>query len=208
MTRRARSSPATKRELVDVAERLFADNGYAATSLDAIVAGADLTKGALYHHFSGKPAVFEAAFERVESRATASIAMATGAHEDPWEKARAGLRAFLAAVQEPAYRQIVVCDGPSVLGHERFRAQQERSTYAVVDEIVGSVLTAAGWDLDEDMLVTVTGIVFGAMSSAGGSIAASEDPAAAALRAETVIGFVVATLQQLQASGSGPTSRR
>ena len=202
MTRRARFSASTKRALVDVAEQLFTENGYTATSLDAIVAGADVTKGALYHHFSGKQAIFEAAFERVESRATAGIAKATDGHKDPWEKAQAGLRAFLAAVQEPAYRQIVISDGPSVLGHERFREQEERSTYAIVDEIVRSVLTSDEWDLDEDMLDTFTRIFFGAMSAAGESVAVSDDAAAAALRVEAAIGFILAGLQQLLESGA------
>jgi len=201
MTRRQRFSASTKRALVDVAERLFTEHGYTATSLDAIVAGADVTKGALYHHFSGKQAIFEAAFERVESRATTGIAKATEGHKDPWEKAQAGLRAFLAAVQEPAYRQIVISDGPSVLGHERFREQEERSTYAIVDEIVRAVLTADEWDLDEDLLDTFTRIFFGAMSAAGGAVAVSPDPAAAALRVEAAIGFIMAGLQQLLENG-------
>jgi len=202
MTRRARFSASTKRALVDVAERLFTENGYSATSLDAIVAGADVTKGALYHHFSGKQAIFEAAFERVESRATAGIASAKDEHRDPWEKAQAGLRAFLEAVQEPAYRQIVISDGPSVLGHERYREQEERSTYAIVDEIVRSVLVSDEWDMDDEMLDTFTRIFFGAMSAAGGSVAVSEDPAAAALRVEAAIGFIMAGLQQLLESGA------
>ena len=46
-------------------------------------------------------------------RASAGAPRATS---DPWEKARAGLRAFLEAVQEPGYRQVVISDGPSVLG--------------------------------------------------------------------------------------------
>ena len=70
-SRRAQYSASTKRALVDVAEELFTENGYAATSLDAIVAGARVTKGALYHHFSGKQALFEAVFERVEINAPA-----------------------------------------------------------------------------------------------------------------------------------------
>jgi AcrR family transcriptional regulator len=201
MNRRQRYSESTKRALVDVAERLFTENGYSSTSLDAIVAGADVTKGALYHHFSGKQAIFEAAFERVESRATAGIAEAAEGHRDPWEKAQAGLRAFLAAVQEPGYRQIVISDGPSVLGHERFREQEERSTYAIVDEVVRAVLTADGWDLDEEMLDTFTRIFFGAMSAAGGSVAVSEDPAAAAARVEVAIGVILTGLQRLLESG-------
>ncbi|PKH37144.1 transcriptional regulator, TetR family [Nocardioides alpinus] len=207
MTRRARFSASTKRALVDVAERLFTENGYTATSLDAIVGGADVTKGALYHHFSGKQAIFEAAFERVESRATSGISRATDGHKDPWDKAQAGLRAFLTAVQEPAYRQIVISDGPSVLGHERFREQEERSTYAIVDEIVRSALDTDAWELDDAMLDTFTRIFFGAMSAAGGSVAASDDPASAALRVETAIGFILAGLQHQLESGAGPTSR-
>lgn len=205
-TRRQRYSDATKRALVDVAEQLFTTHGYSATSLDAIVAGADVTKGALYHHFSGKQAVFEAAFERVESRASSGIARATEGHDDPWEKAQAGLRAFLEAVQEPAYRQVVISDGPSVLGHERFREQEERSTYAIVDEIVRSALGTDAYDLDDAMLDTFTRIFFGAMSAAGGAVAVSQDPAAAAARVELAIGTIMAGLRQLLDSGA--TSRR
>lgn len=205
-TRRQRYSDSTKRALVDVAEQLFTSHGYSATSLDAIVAGADVTKGALYHHFSGKQAIFEAAFERVESRASSGIARATEGHDDPWEKAQAGLRAFLEAVQEPAYRQVVISDGPSVLGHERFREQEERSTYAIVDEIVRSALGTDAYDLDDAMLDTFTRIFFGAMSAAGGAVAVSQDPAAAAARVELAIGTIMAGLRQLLDSGA--TSRR
>ena len=205
-TRQQRYSDLTKRALVDVAEQLFTTHGYSATSLDAIVAGADVTKGALYHHFSGKQAIFEAAFERVESRASSGIARATEGHDDPWEKAQAGLRAFLEAVQEPAYRQVVISDGPSVLGHERFREQEERSTYAIVDEIVRSALGTDAYDLDDAMLDTFTRIFFGAMSAAGSAVAVSQDPAAAAARVELAIGTIMAGLRQLLDSGA--TSRR
>ena len=68
-TRRQQYSAATRRALIDLGEELFTEHGYAATSLDAIVAGAEVTKGALYHHFSGKQALFEAVFERVEASA-------------------------------------------------------------------------------------------------------------------------------------------
>ena len=200
--RRQRGSASTELALVEAAAQLFSEHGYQATSLDAIVAGADVTKGALYHHFSGKQAIFEAAFERVEQHATAGIAEAMAGHEDPWVQAQAGLRAFLVAVQAPAYRQVVVSDGPSVLGHERFREHEGRSTYAVVDRIVRSVLTTVEWDLDEAMLDTFTRVFFGAMSAAGGSVAVSEDPAAAAARVEAAIGLILTALQRLLESGA------
>ncbi len=72
-SRRQEYSASTRRALVEVATELFTDRGYAGTSLDEIVAGARVTKGALYHHFSGKQALFESVFERVEERAAKDI---------------------------------------------------------------------------------------------------------------------------------------
>jgi AcrR family transcriptional regulator len=200
-SRRAQYSASTRRALVDVAERLFTEHGYAATSLDAIVAGADVTKGALYHHYSGKQALFEAVFERVETDAARAIQKALKGHRDPWEKALAGLRAFLGVVQEPRYRRIVIQEGPSVLGYERFREQEERSTFANVLEIVRSVLAAGEWDLDEALLQTFARIFFGAMSSAGESVSGAEDPVVAAANVETAIGFILAGFQALAENG-------
>jgi AcrR family transcriptional regulator len=200
-SRRQQYSASTKRALIDVAEELFTNYGYASTSLDAIVAGARVTKGALYHHFSGKQALFESVFERVETDAAKTIQKALRGHQDPWEKALAGLRAFLSVVQEPRYRRIVIQEGPSVLGYERYREQEERSTFANVVDIVRAVLSAGTWDLDEDMLQTFARIFFGAMSSAGESVSSAEDPIAAALRVETAIGFILSGFQALADSG-------
>jgi AcrR family transcriptional regulator len=213
-SRRQQYSASTKRALVDIAEGLFTEHGYASTSLDAIVAGARVTKGALYHHFSGKQALFEAVFERVESDASKTINQALRGKKDPWEKAQAGLRAFLSVVQEPRYRRIVIQEGPAVLGYERFREQEERSTFATVIDIVRSVLSAGTWVLDEAMLQTFARIFFGAMSSAGESVATADDPIDAAARVETAIGFIIAGFQSLAAAGvpldaaAAVTSRR
>jgi AcrR family transcriptional regulator len=200
-SRRQQYSASTKRALVDVAEELFTEHGYANTSLDAIVGGARVTKGALYHHFSGKQALFEAVFERVESDSSRAIQKALRGKKDPWEKAQAGLRAFLGVVQEPRYRRIVIQEGPSVLGYERFREQEERSTFATVVDIVRSVLSAGTWELGEDMVQTFARIFFGAMSSAGESVATAEDPIESAARVETAIGFILAGFQSLADAG-------
>lgn len=200
-SRRQQYSASTKRALVDVAEQLFTDNGYAATSLDTIVAGAQVTKGALYHHFSGKQALFEAVFERVEADASRAIQKALKGHRDPWEKAIAGLRAFLGVVQEARYRRIVIQEGPSVLGYERYREQEERSTFANVLEIVRSVLSAGDWELDEDLQQTFARIFFGAMSSAGESVSSAPDPIAAAANVETAIGFILTGFRVLAETG-------
>jgi AcrR family transcriptional regulator len=202
--RRAEYSATTKRALVDVARDLFTEHGYAGTSLDAIVAGADVTKGALYHHYAGKQALFEAVFELVEHDASKAVHDRIKHEADPWEKARAGLRAFLTVVRDPTYRRVVIQDGPAVLGYERFREQEERSTFSNVLAIVAAVLSAGDLDLDEAMQKTFGRIFFGAMSSAGESVSLAEDPEAASDRVEAAIGIILDGLQAL----SGSTSAR
>ena len=197
-----RTHSSTKRSLIEVAERMFSEHGYAATSLDAIVSGAKVTKGALYHHFTGKQAIFEAVFVEVEGRGARRIDRRLKAEKDPWAKAQAGLREFLDVVQEPAYRRIVIQDGPAVLGYERFREQEERSTFAHVVEIVRAVLGAGSWQVDDEMLLTFSRIFFGALSSAGESVVSSDDPAQASARVEAAIGFILAGLQSLLESGA------
>ena len=200
-SRRAQYSSATRKALIANATELFTEHGYSATSLDAIVSAADVTKGALYHHFSGKQAVFESVFELVEANAAKQIKKALKGHRDPWEKAVAGLRAFLEIVRDPTYQRIVIQEGPSILGYERFRETEERSSYSIVNEIVRSVLKSSTWQLDEDMTTTFTHIFFGAMSAAGESVSSSDDPAQAVVRVETAITFILAGIRSLADSG-------
>lgn len=201
VSRRQQYSASTKRALVDVAARLFTSQGYAATSLDQIVAGARVTKGALYHHFTGKQAVFEAVFEKVESDASQRIRKALKGSRDPWEKALLGLRAFLEIVQDPAYQRVVIQEGPAILGYERFREQEERSSYGLVQDMVRDVLRDSTYELTDDMLETFTRIFFGAMSAAGESVSSSPDPKLAVARVETAIAFILTGLRTLADTG-------
>ena len=201
VSRRQQYSTSTKRALVDVAAKLFTEQGYAATSLDAIVSGAKVTKGALYHHFSGKQAVFEAVFEQIEVDASARIRKALKKGKDPWDKALIGLRAFLQIVQDPSYQRVVIQEGPAVLGYERFREQEERSSFGLVQEMVRMVLEDSTYDLSPAMLETFSRIFFGAMSAAGESVSTAADPKAAVAQVETAIGFILAGLRALADNG-------
>lgn len=200
-SRRQQYSASTKRALVDIAQEHFARQGYAGTSLDTIVAGARVTKGALYHHFSGKQAVFEAVFESVETDAAKRIARALKGNRDPWEKAMAGLQAFLTVVQDPTYQRIVIQEGPAILGYERFREQEERSTFGIVQDIVRAVLASSTYVLDDDMVETFSRIFFGAMSAAGESVSTAEDPELAVARVEAAIGFILTGMRSLAEQG-------
>ncbi|MCW2783578.1 MAG: TetR family transcriptional regulator [Marmoricola sp.] len=201
VSRRAQYSATTKRALVDEAAKLFTHQGYAATSLDAIVSGARVTKGALYHHFSGKQAIFEAVFEKIENDATSHIRKALKESRDPWEKALIGLRAFLDIVQDSGYQRVVIQEGPAVLGYERFREQEERSSFGIVQEMVKTVLEGSAYNVSEEMLETFSRIFFGAMSAAGESVSTATNPKVAVAQVETAIAFILAGLRSLAESG-------
>jgi AcrR family transcriptional regulator len=54
----------TKERILDTAERLFAEHGYTATSLRAIIAAAGVNLAAVHYHFHSKEALLEAVILR------------------------------------------------------------------------------------------------------------------------------------------------
>jgi AcrR family transcriptional regulator len=115
---RERQAEATREILVAIARERFTNQGYAATSIEDIVQRAGVAKGALYHHFSGKEALFRAVYEAVEADVVSAVMAAALAVQEPWAGLRAGLSAFLDACLDPAFRRIVVLESVSVLQPE------------------------------------------------------------------------------------------
>src|SRR5262249_42729656 len=76
MTKRAAQGRATREQLIEIATRLFAEHGYEDTSIEAVLAAAGVSRGALYHHFAGKDALFGAVVDSVENRITAELTAA------------------------------------------------------------------------------------------------------------------------------------
>jgi AcrR family transcriptional regulator len=114
-------SEATRGALVGAARELFALDGYAATSLDAVVARAGVTKGALYHHYAGKRELFAAVVAGEQERLAAEVVAAYEGKRDPWEAFEAGCRAFLDTTLDPGTQRIVLHDAPAALGWETIR---------------------------------------------------------------------------------------
>jgi AcrR family transcriptional regulator len=125
-TRRTQAdrSATTRDALVAAARRLFAAHGFAEVSTDAIVAAAGVTRGALYHQFADKTALFEAVLAAVEAdiaRRLAEAAVAAGI-SDPVEALLHATRTWLDICVEPENHRIALIDGPSVLGWTHWRA--------------------------------------------------------------------------------------
>jgi AcrR family transcriptional regulator len=115
----------TRRHLVEVATQLFTERGYEATSIEAILEAAGVSRGALYHHFDGKDALFEAVFVALEIESDRQVAEAAAKARDPRAALRAGARAWVRIAGTPAVRRIVLLDAPTALGWQRWREIEE-----------------------------------------------------------------------------------
>ena len=124
-TRRTQAdrSAATRDALVAAARPLFAAHGFAEVSTDAIVAAAGVTRGALYHQFADKTALFEAVVAAVEADIARRLAdgVAVAGISDPVEALRHATRTWLDICVEPDILRIALVDGPSVLGWTHWR---------------------------------------------------------------------------------------
>jgi len=118
---RAERSESTRAALVDAARQLFVAKGYFATGTEEIVAEAGVgTRGALYHHFADKQALFRAVFDQVEMDLAAATVV--DERDDPLDVLAAALQQFLdASAENPDVQQVLLIDGPAVLGWEEWR---------------------------------------------------------------------------------------
>ena len=117
-TLRSQHVEATRRAVLAAARASFGTKGYAQTSVDEIAAAARVTKGAVYHHFSGKEALFRAVWAQVEADATARAAAALKPEAAPIDQLVATIDAYLEVALDQEVRQITLIDGPVVLGLE------------------------------------------------------------------------------------------
>ncbi|MFI7124911.1 TetR/AcrR family transcriptional regulator [Nonomuraea sp. NPDC050153] len=172
----AERSDETTGRLVRAARELFGAHGYALTSIDAVAAAAGVTKGAAYHHFDGKVALFRAAFVGEQEEVAAALEWAALSESDPWAALRRGCRTFLERCLDPGFRQIVLLDAPSVLGWEAVREIEYGHTLRVL--LDGLRLATADGQAADGGLPIRAQLVFGALCEGGMLLARSADPAA------------------------------
>jgi AcrR family transcriptional regulator len=103
------------------AHGLFGERGYEATSLEAILAASGVKRGALYHHFASKQAVFEGVLDDLLRGVAAALDEGYDPEADPVICLRAGCHAWLDFAVDPLTQRIVLLDAPVVLGWERWR---------------------------------------------------------------------------------------
>ena len=177
MTKKAEQSVATRGKLIKVARTLFGKRGFAGTSIEEVTRRAKVTRGALYHHFPGKEALFQAVFEQVEDELTERI-VAAGAEEKRADKRLlAGLDAFLDACLEQELRQIGLLDAPAVLGWQKWHDIDADHTLGLLRLSLEAAMDSG--DLAKQPVEPLAQLILGACNEAGQAIARADDVAAA-----------------------------
>jgi AcrR family transcriptional regulator len=168
----------TRAKIIATARRLFAINGYEATSTEEVLAESKVSRGALYHHFDNKEALFAAVLEAVEEHLTTETARAAAGAPDPLEALRRGLDSFLGMARLPEVRQIVLTDAHSVLGWQKWREIEER--YGLGRMKLALKAIAATGRIRQDMVDVYSHILLASLIEVAFLTARSSDPAAAA----------------------------
>ncbi|MEE6308420.1 helix-turn-helix domain-containing protein [Plantactinospora veratri] len=164
----------TRQTLLREGRRLFAARGYAGVGLAEIVQAAGVTKGALYHHFDGKAALFHAVLAQVQQEVARRVVAAAEARDDPWTRFTAGCEAFLAASTDPEVQRIMLVDGPAVLGWAQWRALDEANSARHLTEALGALIETGV--LAPQPVTPLTRLLSGAMNEAALWLATSERP--------------------------------
>ena len=194
-SRREQYSEATRAALLAAATRRFAEDGFAGTALEDIAADIQATRGAIYHHFASKKALFEAVFEELETGALEVSANAAARAADPWSAAFSALDAFLDRCCDPVYGKLVWREAPIALGWVRWQAAEEQYAYGLVEQLIKALVD--GGDIDDQPLETTTRLVFGMVGTAGMALAEASDVDKPRLKAEyaAVIGRMATGLR-------------
>ena len=183
--KRVEQGEVTRAALVAVARELFAERGFAGTATEEIVQRASVTRGALYHHFDGKDALFRAVFESIEEEIAAAVVQAAASVTDPVAQLTAGLDAFLDLCLEPAVQRIVLLEGPTVLGWETWHEIDTRYAFGLVLAAIEGGMAAGV--IRSQPVEPLAHLVLGAVIQAGMVVARADDPAQA--RAEMRTAF-------------------
>jgi len=203
MDKRWDRGQATRQHMVGTATRLFAADGYEAVSIEAVLKACGVSRGALYHHFSSKKALFTAVLETAEARVCEQVRQAAQGASSPIEGLRAGCAAWLAlAADDQTVRQIVLTDAPAVLGWQAWRAIDGEHSLGLIRGAF--TLAAATGRVQADRLDLYAQLLLAALIEVALMIARAPDDGALRLAGtdavERVLGALFAVDQPLTAS--------
>lgn len=185
MNLRAQQAEATRERILEVAVEAFGQLGYDETSIEEVLRRSGVSRGALYHHFPGKEALFEAVLDRVEADVLRQVASVAASAGDPLSMLRAGVAAWLDVVMDPAVRRISLIDAPTAVGWQKWREIDERYGFGMLK---GALQAAADAGMIRDQPVDMLAHLFlAAMGEAALVVARASDTDTARAEAERTL---------------------
>lgn len=192
----AEKASRTRQALVAAARDRFGEQGYAGTSIDEIVRDAGVTKGALYHHFADKDALFRAVVEDVKGEVTTVMAeafLAATTEPDALDTVIRGCLAFIDVHTDPAVRRITILDARAVLDPATRRELEARYEVAVIR---GALRRAVNLGvIDPQPLGPLAHVLAGGLSEACALLAEVEDEAVVRDDIDAVVSRLLAGLR-------------
>jgi AcrR family transcriptional regulator len=185
VNQRVEKGKATKDRVIAAARKRLAADGYAAMSIEDLLDDTGISRGALYHHFYSKEALFEAVLESMEAEIAQTMSRAAIGTTDPVEALRAAWETWFVLARDPAVRQIVLTDALSVVGWTKWREIDERYGFGRLKRTLQRV--AAMGRMSEDLVDTFAHILLAAIFEVGLLIARSEDPEATTALARAAV---------------------
>lgn len=192
VNKRVEQGQATRAALIGVATGLFAANGYDRTAIPAVLDAAGVSRGALYHHFASKEALFEAVLQAVEAQATLKVTRAAGGATDPLDGLRRGCAAYLAMCRDPVVRQISLIDAPAVVGWERWREIDEQHAFGLVKAAIAAI--AADGRVEPELVDVMAHMVLAALLEVALLVARADEGRIAIRRGQEAIDVLLTAL--------------
>ncbi len=186
---KAAQTLATKQKLERVARELFAERGFAAVSSEELVAKAEVTRGALYHHYDGKDGLFEAVVDTVMQEVHAKLAREAAAVPDPLQALERGISVFLRVCSEPGVQRILLVDAPAVLGWPKWREMDARYGLGLLKQALAAAMKAGL--LQQQDVDVLAHLLLGALTEAAMVIARSHNPSKSRKAAERALTSVI-----------------
>jgi AcrR family transcriptional regulator len=178
MVTQAERRAETTAAILEAARKLFATQGFEATSIDDIATRAGVAKGAVYHHFESKEEIFTRVLDAVQAGIAATPPPSSLRRiADPLDRMAAAVLNYLNTATEPGIKRILLIDGPAVVGWRKWREIDDRyfgqGARTAVAHVLGS--TASEAEID-----AMTHIVMGAIMEAALVCATAPDARKAA----------------------------
>lgn len=192
-SRREEYTEATRQALLAAGRRAFASEGYQAAGIEAISRAARVTRGAFYHHFDDKKALFDAVVVVMQAEAAAKIEARARTQRKVWDRLTEGIDAFLDACLEPAYGRIVVREAPVVLGNARYREIEETYTLALLTATLAALKRQG--ELDFEDIELLTHVVDAMICEVGLMLPQAENPKKLRARARKIIDGLLGSLR-------------